>query len=75
MFWMYVSTSGARSRTTLITLILAAPAAVNRTLVGQAYLLATDDIFWLSGWVCILLVGMVWLCRRAVSGGGPVAAD
>jgi DHA2 family multidrug resistance protein len=54
---------------------LAAQGALNRTLVGQAYLLAANDIFWISGWVCIALVGMVWLCRRAVSGGGPVAAD
>jgi DHA2 family multidrug resistance protein len=55
---------------------LAGHAAVLRTVVGQAYLLAAEDIFWISGWLCILMVGMVWLCRRSVSGGGaPVAAD
>ena len=55
---------------------LGAKAAVARTMVGQAYLLAADDIFWVSGWICLALVGLVWLCRRAVSGGGaPVAAD
>ena len=55
---------------------LAAKAAVTRTMTSQAYLLAADDIFWASGWICILLIGMVWLCKRAVSGGGaPVAAD
>lgn len=55
---------------------LAAKAAVTRSMVSQAYLLAANDIFWASGWICIVLVGMVWLCRRAVSGGGPpVAAD
>jgi len=55
---------------------LAGHAAVLRTIVGQAYLLAAEDIFWISGWLCILMVGMVWLCRRSVSGGGaPVAAD
>ena len=55
---------------------LAARGAVARTMVGQAYLLAADDIFWASGWICFAMVGMVWLCRRAVSGGGaPVAAD
>jgi len=48
---------------------------VARTIVGQAYLMAADDIFWASGWICLVLVGIVWLCRRAVSGGGPVAAD
>jgi DHA2 family multidrug resistance protein len=55
---------------------LAGQASVLRTVVGQAYLLAAEDIFWISGWLCILMVGMVWLCRRSVSGGGaPVAAD
>jgi len=55
---------------------LAGKAAVARTVTSQAYLLAADDIFWASGWICIALIGMVWLCRRAVSGGGPpVAAD
>ena len=54
---------------------LAAQGAVNRTLVGQAYLLATDDIFWASGWICIALIPMVWLCRRPAGATGPVAAD
>ena len=54
---------------------LAAKGAIARTMVGQAYLMAADDIFWASGWVCLALIGMVWLCRPAVSGGGPVAAD
>jgi DHA2 family multidrug resistance protein len=55
---------------------LAGKAAVARTMTSQAYLLAADDIFWISGWICIVLIGMVWLCKRAVAGGGaPVAAD
>jgi DHA2 family multidrug resistance protein len=55
---------------------LAAKAAVTRTIVTQAYLMAADDIFWASGWICIALIGMVWLCRKAKSAGGaPVAAD
>jgi len=55
---------------------LGAQASITRTMVGQAYLLAADDIFWASGWICFLLIGMVWLCRKAKSGGGaPVAAD
>jgi DHA2 family multidrug resistance protein len=55
---------------------LGAQAAITRTMVSQAYLLAADDIFWASGWICLLLIGMVWLCRKAKSGGGaPVATD
>jgi DHA2 family multidrug resistance protein len=54
---------------------LAAQGAVNRTLVGEAYLLASDDIFWASGWICIVLIPMIWLCRRPAGATGPVAAD
>jgi len=55
---------------------LAAKAAITRTIIGQCYLLAADDIFYISGWLCIALIAMVWLCRPAKSGGGPpVAAD
>jgi DHA2 family multidrug resistance protein len=55
---------------------LGAKAAVARTMTSQAYLLAADDIFWASGWLCLLMIGFVWLCKRAVSGGGaPIAAD
>ena len=53
---------------------LAGKAAVTRTLVSQAYLLAANDIFWVSGWICLVMIGMVWLCRRSVSGGGTHAA-
>ena len=53
---------------------LGAQAVIARTMVGQAYLLAADDIFWISGWICILLIGLVWLCRKAKSGGGPAPA-
>ena len=55
---------------------LAALGAITRTMVGQAYLLASDDIFYASGWICLALIVMVWMCKRAKSGGGaPVAAD
>lgn len=55
---------------------LAAKASLARTMTGQAYLLAADDIFYISGWLAIALIAMVWLCRPAKSGGGaPVAAD
>jgi DHA2 family multidrug resistance protein len=47
-----------------------------RNLSQQAYLLASDDLFWISGWLSIAMIGVIWLARRAVSGGGaPVAAD
>lgn len=54
---------------------LSAKAALAHTLTGQAYMLAADDIFYISAWLSLILIGMVWLCRPAKSGGGPVAAD
>jgi len=55
---------------------LGAKASIARVMTSQAYLLSANDIFWVSGWSCFILIGMVWLCRRAKSGGGaPVAAD
>jgi DHA2 family multidrug resistance protein len=51
-------------------------AILARNLVQQAYLLASDDLFWISGWLSIGMIAVVWLARRAVSGGRtPVAAD
>jgi len=52
-----------------------AAAAVTRQMVQQAYLLAVNDLFWLSGWICVALVGLVWLTRRPSGSAGPVAAD
>ena len=43
--------------------------------VSQAYLLASLDLFWVSAWCAIAMIGVVWLARRSISGGGPVAAD
>jgi len=53
---------------------LAGQASITRTIVNQAYLLAAEDIFFVSGWLCLIMIGMVWLCRRSVAGGGAVAA-
>ena len=54
---------------------LQAKAAITHTMTREAYLMGANDIFWASGWICLVLIGTVWLCRRAISGGGPVAAD
>ncbi len=54
----------------------AAYALLARQLVSQAYLLAAVDLFWISGWLMIVLIAVIWTARRAVSGGGTtVAAD
>ncbi|HEY1710069.1 MAG TPA: DHA2 family efflux MFS transporter permease subunit [Rhizomicrobium sp.] len=51
-------------------------AVLARTVSSQAYLLASNDLFWISGWLSVAMIAFVWMSRRAVSGGGaPVAAD
>ena len=52
-----------------------AAAAVTRQMVGQAYLLASTDLFRLSAWLCAALLVLVWFCRRPAAPQGPVAAD
>lgn len=53
-----------------------AAATVTHQLVGQAYLLASTDLFRLSAWLCILLAGTVWLTRRpSPNGAAHAAAD
>lgn len=38
-------------------------AEINKTLINQSYMLATNDIFWVSGFVFLSLLGFVWLAR------------
>lgn len=51
-----------------------AAGAITRQMVGQAYLLASTDLFRLSAWLSAALVIVVWFCRRPQTGGGPVVA-
>ena len=37
---------------------------VGRSLLSQAYLLATDDMFYMSGWLSVACIGVVWFARR-----------
>jgi len=49
--------------------------ALANQVVNQAYTRAALDIFWLFGVLSFVMVPLIWITRRAVSGGGPVAAD
>ena len=43
---------------------------------GQAVLLATNDLFWLSGWIFLSLILLVWFARPPFgSPGNAIAAD
>ncbi|SFP69702.1 DHA2 family efflux MFS transporter permease subunit [Sphingomonas rubra] len=52
-----------------------AAATVTRQMVGQAYLLASTDLFRVSAWLCLGLIVLVWLTRRPKPPSGPIAAD
>jgi MFS transporter, DHA2 family, multidrug resistance protein len=54
---------------------LGAKAAVSRNMVGQAYLLASVDMFTVSAWLCVLGIALVWLCHRAQPHDLPTATD
>ena len=54
---------------------LSAKAAVARGMVGQAYLLASVDIFTVSAWLCLVAIVIVWLCRKAQPHGPAPLVD
>jgi DHA2 family multidrug resistance protein len=51
------------------------PQVVNRVLdrqvEQQAYMLATNDLAWLAGWLFILMIPMIFLCKKVVSRSKP----
>ncbi|HEY1077683.1 MAG TPA: DHA2 family efflux MFS transporter permease subunit [Fontimonas sp.] len=50
-------------------------ALMNHTLSGQAYLLSALDYFWISAWMCLALIAIVWMTRRPMGGAAVAAAD
>lgn len=52
-----------------------AAGAVTQQMVKQAYLLAADELFWLSGWIALAMIVLVWFARRPAAGAHHVAAD
>jgi DHA2 family multidrug resistance protein len=42
-------------------------AVITRALVSQAYAMASLDFFWLSAWLSLALIPVVWLARRATA--------
>ena len=50
--------------------------AITRTVTNQAYMLATNDIFWLSGWIFLGLMLIIWFTKPPfMSSQGPVAVE
>lgn len=52
-----------------------AAGSVMRQLVNQAYLLSSLEIFWLSAWLALTAIIMVWLTRKPAPSDHVVAAD
>ncbi|HEY2710477.1 MAG TPA: DHA2 family efflux MFS transporter permease subunit [Caulobacteraceae bacterium] len=42
---------------------------------NQASTIAALDLFWLFGILSMVMVPLIWITRRSVSGGGPISAD
>ncbi|MBL6853751.1 MAG: DHA2 family efflux MFS transporter permease subunit [Alphaproteobacteria bacterium] len=53
---------------------LHAYALLARNLAVQAYTMASDDLFWISGWLSIAMIPLIWLARASYSQGGATAA-
>jgi DHA2 family multidrug resistance protein len=49
---------------------------ITRTITNQAYMLATNDIFWLSGWIFMCLLVTIWFTKPPfMTTKRPIAAD
>jgi len=53
---------------------LHAYALLARNMAVQAYTMASDDLFWISGWLSIAMIPVIWLARASYSRGGPAPA-
>lgn len=46
------------------------------TVINQAFMLATNDIFRLSAWIFICLLGLIWFAKPTfMKAGAPIAAE
>lgn len=50
---------------------LGAKSAVMRSIIGQAYLLASIDMFTISAWLCLIAIVIVWLCHKSEPARSP----
>jgi DHA2 family multidrug resistance protein len=49
---------------------------VANVITNQAFMIATDDIFWLSGWIFIGLLVIIWFSKPPFTAAkGAVAAE
>ncbi len=53
---------------------LQAYALMTHNLLMQAYLKASTDLFWVSGWLSVVGIGLIWFTRRPGRAKPPVVA-
>lgn len=42
---------------------------VDNIVTNQSYMLATNDVFWLSGWIFLIMIPFIWLCDSHLKHG------
>ncbi|MFZ3321420.1 MAG: DHA2 family efflux MFS transporter permease subunit [Usitatibacter sp.] len=53
----------------------AALAAIDRTIGGQAYSMATSDLSWAAAWIFLALIPLLWVARPPFGSSAPAAAE
>ena len=48
---------------------------LDHLITRQAYMLSTNDFFWLAGWIYISLLILIWFAKPPFSAGNNVATD
>ena len=52
-----------------------ASGAIMSNIISQSYLLSSLEIFWICGWMAVIMLAAVWFTRRPAPSGHVVAAD
>ena len=52
-----------------------AVASISHTVTNQSYLLASIDIFWVSGWISLMVISLVWFTRKPKGRSHVVPAE
>jgi DHA2 family multidrug resistance protein len=50
-------------------------ASITNTVVRQAYAMASLDFFWMSGWLMLALIPLLWLTRRPAAPAAGAGGD
>ncbi len=50
-------------------------AELAHTISQQSFMLATNDFYWLSGWIFLVLIGVVWFAKRSGGSALPSARN